>query len=84
MNRNTIVQINQISSRRCKQFILIAIVLLLSLMLGVAPVFAKTLAFRTQGIAKRDGILTGQLVFDETALQNAMRETSAQEQAGTP
>ncbi|MEM6452118.1 MAG: hypothetical protein AAF703_17615 [Cyanobacteria bacterium P01_D01_bin.105] len=43
------------------------------LMLSTSPAFSATLSFETQGNARRDGLLTGELVYSEKALQEAIR-----------
>ena len=61
-----------------------AIALLLSLIVGLAPAWAMTFSFKTEGIPKRDGLLQGQVVFSETALQEAIDRTATQKSASDP
>ncbi|NJM87897.1 MAG: hypothetical protein HC847_12700 [Hydrococcus sp. RU_2_2] len=42
----------------------------------IAPVSAMTLSFKTEGVASRDGMLTGQLIFDQAALEKVKTEAS--------
>jgi hypothetical protein len=43
--------------------IVMAIALFMSFSIGISPAFATTLSLKTEGIAKRDGILSGQLTL---------------------
>lgn len=66
-------------NRWFRQLITIAMSLVLSLILSIAPALATTLSFKTEGNVKRDGLLTGQLVFSNAALKDALREMSDQQ-----
>lgn len=70
---------------RCfKQPIILLLILILSLFIRVVPVWAATFSFKTEGNPRQDGILTGQLVFSNSALQKAIREMPNQQGATTP
>lgn len=62
----------------------LALALILSQAVGAAPSFAETFSFKTTGNPSKDGILTGQLVFDDSALQQAIRNTPSQQGATAP
>ena len=53
-------------------------------MISIKPVSATTLAFTTEGNIKKDGQLTGQLVFSNEALAEAVSETSNKQGLGEP
>lgn len=67
-----------------RKLTVVAIAFIFTLILGIAPAFATTLSFKAVGNAKRDGVLTGQLVFEDAALQKAIRETSTQQMGTQP
>lgn len=71
-------------ARYFNQLTILFLVLVLSLVIGIEPVFATTFSFKTEGIAKRDGLLTGQLVFTNSALQAAIRDMPSQQGTTTP
>jgi hypothetical protein len=66
-------------NQQYKKLIAVAIASILTLFLGTTPALATTFSFKTEGIAKRDGILKGQLVFDDAALQKAIREMPSEQ-----
>ena len=70
--------------RSLRSAFIVAIALFFSIILGVSPAFATTFSFKTEGIARRDGMLTGQLTFSDTALQKAIRKTSTQKGVTAP
>jgi hypothetical protein len=43
-----------------------------------------TLSFRTEGNVKQDGLLTGQFIFSDQAIQDALDEISNQQGLGAP
>ncbi|MEO0538927.1 MAG: hypothetical protein AAF215_34375 [Cyanobacteria bacterium P01_A01_bin.123] len=71
-------------ARYFNQLTILFLVLMLGLAIGIAPAFATTFSFKTEGIAKRDGLLTGQLVFSHSALQAAIRDMPNRQGATTP
>ncbi|MBF2002160.1 MAG: hypothetical protein IGS38_15750 [Synechococcales cyanobacterium M58_A2018_015] len=52
--------------------------------LGLPPADASTLSFKTEGIVRRDGKLTGQLVYSDAALQKAILESTTQQGVTEP
>ncbi|NEP81494.1 MAG: hypothetical protein F6K39_27010 [Okeania sp. SIO3B3] len=71
-------------SRCFRKLLAIAISLVLCLTLDITSASATTLSFKTEGNVKRDGLLTGQLIFSDTALQEALREMSDRQGLGEP
>ncbi|MEM1170289.1 MAG: hypothetical protein AAGJ08_14725 [Cyanobacteria bacterium P01_H01_bin.35] len=67
-----------------KKLFAIVISLVLCLTLDITSASATTLSFSMEGDLKRDGLLTGELVFSDTALQDALRKMSNQQGLGDP
>lgn len=55
--------------------LLVILTVISSLTLVIAPALATTIAFKTDGKAGNEGVLTGEVVFDQTAFQNALRKS---------
>jgi hypothetical protein len=63
----------------CKEYARQVFLMILLLMLGlitIAPAYATTLSFETTARGERDGKLTGQLVFEKTALDKAIQQST--------
>ena len=71
-------------TRTLKTLTILAIVLLLSMLVGLSPSLAMTLSFKTEGIPKRDGLLEGRMVFSEAALQDAIDRKSTDKTVTDP
>ncbi len=67
-----------------RRLVAIAISLVLCLTLDITSASATTLSFSTEGNIKQDGLLIGELVFSDTALQDALRTISNQQGLGDP
>ena len=71
-------------SRCFRRLVIITISLVLCLTLNITSAFAMTLSFRTEGNVKQDGLLTGQFIFSDQAIQDALDEISNQQGLGAP
>ena len=65
-------------NRWLTSFMVLTITIVFSLILSTESVSAVTLSFETKGNVKRDGLLTGELVYNAQALQQAIRDISAE------
>lgn len=64
-------------SRWSPPLLVLLIITVFCWMLSTGPALATTLSFKTEGIARRDGILTGELTYSNESLEEAIQSADS-------